>query len=391
MPFVLSCPGPLPRPSGDRLPSFSRNHLGRLHQRSSRPVLRPCQCATPGPAAMSLPSRTSSRTVIPALGLTSSPCRRWFSLSGLTTIPGVGAWIGSTASGATCGRQSAASVASLVRAPTRTWREMPSPNPASPRVATLIQEGALRRACAALLQDALVSPSGEVVSSLRALHPSPRADERANLGHFRRVSPRAAPIADIDQVRKAVHSFPSTSGAGRSGLRPSHLRDAMPPASSDLLLRLITEVVNLLLQGEVPETVRPFVCGASIMALRKPNGTLRPIAVGETLRRVTSKVAVELISERARTILEPLQLGVKASMVVRPLFTPPDSGFTGTGRTPPRRLSQWTSPTPSILSIAPLSCSQSARTSPLSFHGWTAAIAMIATSSRAPAMLVIRS
>ena len=227
----------------------------------------------------------------------------WFSLlppgavavtpSGLTTIQGVGAWIGSTASGATCGRQSAASVASLVRprrghggrCPPRI-RRLPGCHPDPGR--------RLRRACAALLQDPPVSASGEVVYSLRALHPSPRADERVNLGLTRRVSPRAAPIADIDQVRKAVHSFPSTSGAGRSGLRPSHLRDAMRPASSDLLLRLVTEVVNLLLQGEVPESVRPFVCGASIMALRKPNGTLRPIAVGETLRRITSKVDVNL-------------------------------------------------------------------------------------------------
>ena len=52
-----------------------------------------------------------------------------------------------------------------------------------------------------------------------------------------------------DSVWKAVHSFPSTSGAGKSGLRPSHIREATRPASSDLLFRLITEVVNLLLQG----------------------------------------------------------------------------------------------------------------------------------------------
>ena len=122
------------------------------------------------------------------------------------------------------------------------------------RVSTLIQEGALRRACAALLQDPPVSPSGEVVSSLRALHPSPPADERVNLGRLRRVSPSAAPVADVDQVRKAVHSIPSTSGAGRSGLRPSHLRDAMR-ASSDLILRLIAEVVNLLNQsGSLSQT-----------------------------------------------------------------------------------------------------------------------------------------
>ena len=93
-----------------------------------------------------------------------------------------------------------------------------------------------------------------------------------------------------------MHSFPSTSGAGKSGLRPSHIREASRPASSDLLFRLITEVVNLLLQGEVPDSVRPFVCGASIMALRKPNGTLHPIAVGETFRRIHPAVVSQASS-----------------------------------------------------------------------------------------------
>ena len=78
-------------------------------------------------------------------------------------------------------------------------------------------------------------------------------------------------------------------------------------------------------------------------------------------------------------------------MVARPLSTPPDSGFTSTVLTLPRRLSRWTSPTPSTLSIAPLFCSQSARTSRLSFLGWIAATAMIVISSRVPATFVIRS
>ena len=46
------------------------------------------------------------------------------------------------------------------------------------------------------------------------------------------------------------------------------------------------------------------------MALRKPTGSLRPIAIGESIRRITSKVAVELISNPARTGLESFQLGV---------------------------------------------------------------------------------
>ena len=179
------------------------------------------------------------------------------------------------------------------------------------RVSTLIREGALRRACAALLQDPPVQPTDDVVASLRLLHPLPPDTDRADMSSLRRVAPQAAPVADSDQVRKALFSFPSNCGAGRSGLRPSHVRDALRPASSDLLLRLLSEVVSIMLRGEVPEVIRPYVCGASIMALRKPNGSLRPIAVGETVRRLASKIAVDFISEHARVILEPLQLGVK--------------------------------------------------------------------------------
>ena len=179
------------------------------------------------------------------------------------------------------------------------------------RVSSLLKDGALRRACAALLQEPPVSPSADVVAALRDLHPATEVADGADMRSLRAVASRAAPSVDVDSVRKAVHSFPSTSGAGKSGLRPSHIREATRPASSDLLYRLITEVVNLLLQGEVPDAVRPFVCGASVMSLRKPNGSLRPIAVGETFRRITGKVAVELISDRARAVLEPIQLGVK--------------------------------------------------------------------------------
>ena len=76
------------------------------------------------------------------------------------------------------------------------------------------------------LPDSAVSRTDEVVSSLPALHPAPHADERAGMGSLSRVASRVAPVAEVDQVRKAVRSFPSTSGAGCSGLRPSHIRDA---------------------------------------------------------------------------------------------------------------------------------------------------------------------
>ena len=138
---------------------------------------------------------------------------------------------------------------------------------------------------------------------MTSLHPGSSVEDRVEMGTLREVASGAAPSADMEQVRKALLSFPSTSGEGGSGLRPSHVRDALRPASSDLLLRLLSEVVSLLVREKFPS--------ASIVALRKPNGSLRPIAIGETIRRLTSKVAVDLITERAREIFEPLQLGVK--------------------------------------------------------------------------------
>ena len=181
----------------------------------------------------------------------------------------------------------------------------------STKVHSLIAEGALRRACAALTADPPVPPTTQVVDELRLLHPGPTDAHSEELSRLRPVSPGAAPDADVDQVRRALASFASTSGAGPSGLRPSHLQDALRYSTGDLTLRLLAEVVSLMLKGELPEDIRPWLCGAALMALRKPNKSLRPVAVGETLRRLCSKVCVELMGSSIRSILEPVQVGVQ--------------------------------------------------------------------------------
>ena len=95
------------------------------------------------------------------------------------------------------------------------------------------------------------------------------------------------------------------------GIRPSEHLTASRHSSGDQSLQLLSEVIQLMLRGEVLEEVRLWICGASLMALRKPNGSIRPMAVGETLRGLCSKVAVELVGSSVRTILEPVQVGVQ--------------------------------------------------------------------------------
>jgi hypothetical protein len=84
-------------------------------------------------------------------------------------------------------------------------------------------------------------------------------------------------------------------------------------AENNLLLEALTSFINLLLSGSVPECFHPAIFGASITALKKKNGGLRPIAVGYVWRRLAAKTCCIHVSERASHILSPRQLGFGVS------------------------------------------------------------------------------
>ena len=111
-------------------------------------------------------------------------------------------------------------------------------------------------------------------------------------------------------VATALRSFPSATAPGCSGLRVQHIREAMPAGVGDGLLDQLVAVVNLLVQGRACPAVAPFLAGANLVALPKPSGGVRPIAIGEVLRRLTGKCLMQLVHDDARTHFWPAQAGV---------------------------------------------------------------------------------
>ena len=105
-------------------------------------------------------------------------------------------------------------------------------------------------------------------------------------------------------------SFPKGSAAGPSGLRPQHLLDALSVQQFFDVPTNLQALVNKMLSGTVPDTVMPYLAGANLLAYRKPGGGVRPIAVGETLRRLVSKCAVASVKDEARGFFAPTQVGV---------------------------------------------------------------------------------
>ena len=169
----------------------------------------------------------------------------------------------------------------------------------------LAREGFDGKACAALLSEGLCPATAETRDALQALHP-PSAPPPTPAIHDLPV----APAVEASVVATALRSFPSATAPGCSGLRVQHIREAMPAGVGNGLLDQLVAVVNLLVQGRACPAVAPFLAGANLVALPKPSGGVRPIAIGEVLRRLTGKCVMQLVHDDARAHFWPAQAGV---------------------------------------------------------------------------------
>ena len=100
----------------------------------------------------------------------------------------------------------------------------------------------------------------------------------------------------------------------------------------------LTRLVNLLCSGSVPESVVPHLCGATLLPCKKKSGGLYPNAVGEVLRRLTSKCATRSVQSDALEFLAPLQLGVGVPAGCEAIVYAVSSCLEDTGIPPENRL-----------------------------------------------------
>ena len=80
------------------------------------------------------------------------------------------------------------------------------------------------------------------------------------------------------------------------------------------LLSALTNLVNVMLRGEVPQFAVPILYDANECAIRKRDGGIRPIAVGSTIRRLSVKVGSSPVLQAHGEELRPVQLEVSTSV-----------------------------------------------------------------------------
>ena len=171
-----------------------------------------------------------------------------------------------------------------------------------------LDEGDIRGAVGlAASDDTFTQPSEETLHNFHSKHPASPENRRA------------APATEVMQlqvsqreIRSAIFSFPSGSAAGPSGLRLQHLKDAVSSSANEAgnqLLAPVTAFCNLFLRGDLPEFIKPVLSSATLISLTKKCGGIHPIAIGETLRRLTAKCVSRRMLRKFQSFLEPLQLG----------------------------------------------------------------------------------
>ena len=175
------------------------------------------------------------------------------------------------------------------------------------RATWLAQEGQFRQAAKALTSHGLDFESQEAVNEMQRKHPqSPHLTPNA--------LPPPPPYAfNSSDLISSLNSFSAATAGGPSGLRASHLKDALSAknfSAGAQLIDVMTDVINIIAAGRAPPDLAPHLCGANLFAANKKLGGHRPIAVGETLRRWASKCLARKAFEDTREHLAPHQLGV---------------------------------------------------------------------------------
>eukprot|EP00731_Ephydatia_muelleri_P015149 Em0008g869a len=172
------------------------------------------------------------------------------------------------------------------------------------------REGLLGKACQALVSPGIAPNTQEVWNSLQQKHPKGAQPSLPTSS-----SPPVTHVLPQDfNILSVLHSFPKGTACGPSGLRIQHVLDSAQIHLSVPLCSSLRGVVDILASGRAPISVSKFLAGGSLTALVKNKEgrplDIRPIAVGEALRRLTGKCLCIITKPKATDFFAPLQYGV---------------------------------------------------------------------------------
>ena len=170
------------------------------------------------------------------------------------------------------------------------------------------ERGEFSNAIKALHSDGIAAPSHQVFQQLLEKHP-----DGPDMDYLSLPIDLEQPAAiSEEELCASLSSFKKSSAPGRSGLRADHLMQLLAVPIPDLKAN-VAKVMTIYIQGKAPAALAPLFASAPLIPLMKKDDSIRPIAIGETLRRLGSKILFRRSLNKATAHLSPFQLGVGIS------------------------------------------------------------------------------
>ncbi|CAI5509122.1 unnamed protein product [Closterium sp. Naga37s-1] len=172
------------------------------------------------------------------------------------------------------------------------------------RAEGLMKKGNISKAVAALRATPLAETTPATLAALRAKHPDAASPPARFVSGYTHSELRVTP----DDLRELLKRCPNGVGAGPSGTCFEHLKD--PALASEEVLILLAQIISYLLSTFQSQAVRDLLLPSRLIALEKPGGGVRPIAMGEAILRVVAKAALRELAQTIREYFLPVQFGV---------------------------------------------------------------------------------
>ena len=172
-------------------------------------------------------------------------------------------------------------------------------------VRSKVRNGEISRAGNLLTSSGLATTSLETFQRLQEKHPQRKNLISEELKHHK---PTCSPVqVSLSLFISVLKNCPNGSSCGFNGWRFEHLKLLL---DSDYTTSHLHFLCNSYLSGSVPDVVATTLAGAKLIALQKNVNDVRPIAVGDSFRRLTAKLACHQLKKKISTFLAPHQYGV---------------------------------------------------------------------------------
>ena len=113
------------------------------------------------------------------------------------------------------------------------------------------------------------------------------------------------------QVTFLSETWQKVRSDGPSGWRSSHLKEMLKARCKQSFLSALAAFCTRIANGSFSAECMAVITAARLVPIGKPSGGLRPIAVGDVLRRLAGKLLMDVIIAKTTEHLRPEQVGVQ--------------------------------------------------------------------------------